>query len=228
MSTLTHAKGLAPESDYAASDETLADLLHRLGDIPAGRVRLHPFPGTATDKDVLAIEAHEDRLFELVDGILVEKAMGYWESRVGFLIGLELGLWNRSRNLGLIVGVDGMMRVVPNQVRMPDVSFTTPARFPGGKPTPGPIPEIAPDLAVEVISEGNTEREIERKRKEYFQGGTLLVWEVDPRKRTVVVYSSPEHFKVLGPKDVLDGGTLLPEFSLPLANLFAELPDDYK
>ncbi len=53
---------------------TFADLLEQLGDISADRVLLRPYPGTATEQDVIEIDAREDRLCELVDGVLVEKA----------------------------------------------------------------------------------------------------------------------------------------------------------
>ncbi|HVT81640.1 MAG TPA: Uma2 family endonuclease [Phycisphaerae bacterium] len=228
MTTLIEPQASGSAAENPRSTETLADLLHRLGDIPPERVRLHPFPGTATEQDVIDIDAHENRLFELVDGVLVEKAMGYWESYLAMRLGRFLGEWVEPRGLGFLTGEAGMMRVLPKQVRMPDVAFVTPARFPGGKPTPGPVPDVCPDLAVEVVSEGNTKREIERKRKEYFKGGTILVWVVDPPTRTVAVYTGPETFHVLTLADQLDGGTVLPGFILPLKTLFAGLPDDYK
>ena len=190
MSALIQQPTVQPSASLPRSTETIADLLHRLGDVPANRVRLCPFPGTATEQDVLDIDAHEDRLFELVDGLLVEKTMGFWESYLASLIVTELNIWVRSRNLGIVTVADGMMRLLPKQVRMPDAAFITLDRFPGGKPTPGPVPEISPNLAVEVISESNSQREIERKRKEYFKSGTLLVWEVDPRQRIVAVYTA--------------------------------------
>ena len=70
--------------------ETLADLLDRLGGVPPDRIRFHPYPGTATEEDVLARPGGVKRLCELVDGVLVEKAMGYYESLlaavlIGFL-----------------------------------------------------------------------------------------------------------------------------------------------
>jgi hypothetical protein len=61
--------------------ENLAELIHLLGDIPPERIRMHPLPGTATERDVLdALEAPQKRLCELVDGVLVEKTMGAMES----------------------------------------------------------------------------------------------------------------------------------------------------
>ncbi len=62
-----------------------------------------------------------------------------------------------------------------------------------------------------------------RKRHEYFQAGVQLVWEVDPRARTVAVYESSEHPTMLDASQTLDGGEVLPGFALPLADLFGEL-----
>ena len=68
---------------------TIADLLEELGDISPQRIRLSPAPGMATEKDVVRIESQENRLYELIDGVLVEKAMGARESLIaGVLIHL--------------------------------------------------------------------------------------------------------------------------------------------
>ena len=61
---------------------TVADLLEGAGDIPLDRIRMQPPPGTATEEDVIAIHSREKRLCELVDGTLVEKPMGFDESRL--------------------------------------------------------------------------------------------------------------------------------------------------
>ncbi len=87
-----------------------------------------------------------------------------------------------------------------------------------------PIPSLYPDLAVEVLNEGNTEQEMERKLKEYFLAGTRLVWFVDPESRTVRVYTSPEEPVTLKEGDTLSGADVLPGFALPLKELFARLP----
>lgn len=64
---------------------TLAELVERFGPMPAHRIRTTPAPGTATEEDLLAAES--DRLCELVDGVLVEKAMGYYESQLAIILG---------------------------------------------------------------------------------------------------------------------------------------------
>src|SRR4051812_40763804 len=88
---------------------TLADILKGLGNVPTSRIRFQPCPGTATEDDVLATQAKEDRLCELIDGILVEKAMGFAESLLAVYIASILRSFVRSRKLGLVAGPDGMM-----------------------------------------------------------------------------------------------------------------------
>ena len=181
---------------------TLADLLEQLGNIAPARVRFRPVPGTATKKDVLAIHDREDRLYELVDGVLVEKVIGFRESLLaGMLIEILRG-FVRVRNLGLVTAPDGMMRLTAGLVRIPDV---------------------APNLAVEVLSTGNTPGEMARKRQDYFAAGAQVVWQVDSHARTVQVFTAPEQSTVLHETQPLEGGTVLPGFTLPLQELFSEL-----
>jgi Uma2 family endonuclease len=212
---------LAPSPEV----RTLADLLDRLGGIPAERVRYHPLPGTATEADVIAIDAHEDRLCELIDGVLVEKPMGYQESLIALCIATALNAFVRSRRLGAVSGEQGMMRLFPGTVRIPDVAFVSRSRLPGGKIPSEPIPPLVPDLAVEVLSESNTPREMERKLREYFEAGVRVVWIVDPRSRTATVHTSTSDSVGLQVGDAFDGGEVLPGFRLELQEIFAILDE---
>src|SRR4051812_35474393 len=142
---------------------TAADLLHHLGDVPAGRVRLEPVPGTATEHDVVTVHDRENRLCELVDGVLVEKVMGFDESRFAAFLTACLVNYLNQHDLGAVVGADGMMRLFPGQVRIPDVAFISWKRYPKGKRRRGEIPTVAPDLVVEILSKGNTPKEMKRK-----------------------------------------------------------------
>jgi Uma2 family endonuclease len=74
-----------------------------------------------------------------------------------------------------------------------------------------------------VLSRSNTDAEMERKRNEYFDAGVALVWLVDHRTRTVQVYNDVENHVTLHEDDTLDGGTVLPEFRVPVNELFADL-----
>jgi Uma2 family endonuclease len=207
----------------AVSLETIADLLDHLGSIAPERVRLHPAPGTATEDDLLSAHDHQGRLCELVDGVLVEKAMGFRESLLaGALIEVIRG-FVRQRNLGLVTAPDGMMRLAAGLVRIPDVAFIAWDRLPHRRVPTAPIPTLAPDLAVEVLSAGNTSREMARKCREYFAAGVRLVWLVDPETRTVAVYTTPEIPTILSEEDTLQGEAVLPGFTLSIKELFAEL-----
>ena len=207
----------------ATTIETLADLLAQLGGIAPARVRFRPLPGTATENDVLDVQAREDRLCELVDGVLVEKGMGFLESYLaGALIEILRG-FVKPRRLGPVTAPDGMVRLAPGLVRIPDVAFVSWARLPGRRVPREPIPDLAPDLAAEVLSESNTADEMARKRREYFAAGVRLVWQVAPLARTVEVYTAPEQVTVLHEEDTLEGGAVLPGFALPLREFFAEL-----
>jgi len=205
------------------SIETLADLLAQLGDIAPERVRFRPPPGTATTKDVLEVHSRAGRLCELVDGVLVEKAMGFRESFLAIALSAILWGFVKPRRLGVVTGEAGMMRLASGLVRIPDVAFVSWERFPDRRLPTEPIPDLAPDLAVEVLSPNNTPREMARKRQEYFATGVRLVWLVDPAARTVEVYTAPESSTHLREQDTLDGGVVLPGFTLPLQELFAEL-----
>lgn len=80
---------------------------------------------------------------------------------------------------------------------------------------------FAPDLAVEVLSPGNTVREINEKVAMYFAAGSQAVWVFNPKKRTTAVYTSPTDVRILSEQDTLDGGEVLPGFTLELSKLFA-------
>jgi Uma2 family endonuclease len=199
--------------------QTMADLWERLGRVPLERIRLHPAPGTATEEDVIRVEEQENRLYELIDGTLVEKAVGFEEARVaGWLLTL-MNLFVHEIDLGICVGADGMMRIAPGLVRIPDVSFIAWDRLPGHESPNEPVPDLAPNLAVEVLSEGNTPAEMRRKVGEYFAAGALAVWLIDPRKRTARVYSSPARSVLVRADQSLDGGDILPGFSVVLGDL---------
>ena len=195
---------------------TLADVL--TDDIPAARVVLVPTPGTATVADVEAIRLRERRLCELVDGILVEKTVGASESSLAIVLSYFLMHHVLPRRLGVVLGADGTIRLNPNLVRIPDVAYFSRGRLPGGRLPGDAIPLLVPDLAVEVLSPSNTTAEMERKIRDYFEAGVVLVWYLNPRKRIVRVYEAVDRMKTVDETGTLDGGDVLPGFTLRVAD----------
>jgi Uma2 family endonuclease len=202
--------------------ENVRDLIAHLGGIPPERIRMHPLPGTATEKDLLRLVERDKILCELIDGVLVEKVMGAREGGVGGVILAHIEMYLLQNDVGATFGADSTMRLLGKQVRLPDVLFVRWEKLPDRCYPDEPIPDLAPDLAVEVLSEGNTPGEMERKRREYFLAGTSLVWLVDPKTRGVTVFTptNAEEGTTLSEADALDGGDVLPGFRLPVATVF--------
>ena len=201
---------------------TIAQLLYRLGGIAPERVRLQPAPGTAVEDDVERCKYRNGQkyLLELVEGTLVEKVVGQYESQLAVLLTTEIGLYLSSYALGILIGADGGHRLDFGLVRMPDVAFLSQARLAALQNRPAVIP-FAPDLAVEIISPGNTTGEMDRKLVEYFDAGVKLVWYVYPTTQTVMVYRHIDQPRELTADDTLDGDDVLPGFTLSIREWFS-------
>jgi len=152
----------------------------------------------------------------------LEKTVGNYESYLAGILIQLLGNFVQQNGLGVIMPPDGMMRLAPGLVRLPDVSFISWDRLPGRTIPRKEIWDLAPDLAVEVISRGNTRQEMARKLSDYFSAGVRLVWYVYSDTNEVQVYESPDKCATLGVEATLDGGQVLPGFRLPLSTLFAQ------
>ncbi|MBX9625173.1 MAG: Uma2 family endonuclease [Gemmataceae bacterium] len=206
----------------ASPAETVSDLLDRLGGIPASRVRLKPAPGTATEADLIAALDGEPKLLcELIDGVLVEKAVGAPEGLQGGLLSRRLGNYAEDHDLGLVFPADTPFRFNIGLVRLPDVSFVPWERVPGDEFPTDAVSRVIPTLAVEVLSRKNTRAEIARKLGEYFDAGVELAWVINPRTKTARVHTAAKTFEELDAAGVLDGGRVVPGFRLPLADVFA-------
>jgi Uma2 family endonuclease len=195
--------------------KTVRDLLDHLH-VPPERILLHPPPGEATERDLLKTQ----RLCELIDGVLVEKAMGYYESLLAAVLIEVTGAFVIKKHLGIVLGEGGLMRVRPKQVRIPDVAFYAWEHFPDKLLPQGQILNLVPDLAVEILSPTNTKKEMARKRREYFAGGAKLVWEVYPDKHLVKVFTAPKDATTVDEGGTLEGGTVLPGFTLSVREWF--------
>lgn len=205
---------------------TVADLLEKLGGVPPERVRLEPPPGTATENDVLTVQAREKRNCELIDGVLVEKPADFPAAVLAAWMGYLLRQFLTKDNLGFLTGASGPFRLRPGLVRMPTISFVSWNQVPKRKVPRSPIAKLYPELALEILCPSNTKGEMDRKIRDYFVSETRLVWLVDWRKRTVRVYTAPDQSRLLKKNQKIDGGNVLPGLSLPLREVFAQLEEE--
>jgi Uma2 family endonuclease len=209
--------------DAPPTQWTLADVQAHLPGFPPNRIRSYPSPGTATEADVLEAEARSGRICELIDGTLVEKVMASLESHLAVELAYFIRRYLETNNLSMLFGGDGLLKILPAQIRAPDVSFIRWERFVGRKPPKAAIYAVAPDLAVEILSESNTSEEMDRKLRDYFLADVRLVWYIDPKTRTARAYTAESAWTDVGPNDSLVGVGVLPGFTLPLAQLFARV-----
>ena len=107
----------------------------------------------------------------------------------------------------------------PDVLRGPDVGIVRADRRPTGKGAEGWL-EGAPDVAVEVIGDGQTPSELAKKALEYLAAGAKMVWVLDAEPQQLIVYSPPNHVRVLGPDEILEGADVLPGFACKVRELF--------
>ncbi|TWU14300.1 hypothetical protein CA54_31440 [Symmachiella macrocystis] len=207
-------------------DWTVADLQKHLGGIPAERIRVSPPLGQATEADLIRANDRKQGICELIDYVLVEKPMGSFESELAALIIFYLHDYLRNSNLGIVLGEAGQLRILPDQIRVPDVAFIAWDSFPDRRRPTGAVYGIPPDLAVEVLSPGNTKAEMDRKLRDYFKAGTQLVWYLDPKARHMRVYTSVDDVETIDESGTVGGGEVLPGFSMSLKELFERAERD--
>lgn len=205
---------------------TPVDLANRFGDIPLWRICFDPPPGQATEQQCIAINEQSDRLCELVDGTLVEKVMGSYESLIAGNIVTEFNIYLKQHRIGIALPADGMLKLRIKLIRVPDASFISKENLRAGSFPRRGVAAVAPTIAVEVISEGNTKREMEEKLDEYFQYGAAEAWYVYPDSRTIVRYTARNQSQTLTEKETLTT-PVLPGFACPIAPLFVHPEDEF-
>jgi Uma2 family endonuclease len=132
---------------------------------------------------------------------------------------LVLGNFVREHKLGRVFGNDTgfITERGPDTVRGPDVSFWSRARL---SELPEEYIDLPPDLLVEVVSPSDHYSRIQNKVRHYLDHGVLMIWIVDPIDRSVTVYRSREHGKILAETDTLSGEDVVPGFACRVADLF--------
>jgi len=116
-----------------------------------------------------------------------------------------------SNNTGVLTERD------PDTVLAPDLAYWSRQRLPE---LPEGFVEVPPDLAVEVVSPGDSQSYVHRKVLHYLHHGVALVWVVDPKTRTVTVYRSRQDVCILAEAEEIAGGDVLPGFSCRVSEFF--------
>jgi len=177
-----------------------------------------------TPEDLLAMP--DGKYYELVDGELVERKMGWESSWIGGELHRKLGNYCEEKNhVGYVVPGDASYQCFPddpNNVRKPDVSFIRRERLPSQEELCGHC-RIYPDLATEVISPNELYSEVEEKVDEYLKAVVSLVWVIDTNNRSVRVHRQNGTVTDLGENDYLDGEGVIPGFRCRVGDLF-QLP----
>jgi hypothetical protein len=180
-----------------------------------------------TEKQYLREKARKERLWELIDGTLVSKVTSLAWGMHSIDLMMPVVEYIQAHDLGL-AAMYGPIRILPNVIRAPSFSFLSRKQVGKDRHWRVPVPPLAPVFAFDARHEGNTAKELARRRNEYFEGGTRLLWEVDPVARTVDVYTSPEDVVICTDTDVLDGGDVFPGLRIDLGELFTRRESRWK
>ena len=177
-----------------------------------------------TIEDLLAMP--DGKSFELVDGQLVEVNVSNLSSFVATKTSTRLDNYCSTNDLGEVFGSDAYYECFPDRprhARKPDVSFIRKARLPADWFEQGYF-RIAPDLAVEVISPGDSAYEVDEKITELLDAGVQLVWEINPEERIVFVHRGDRPILKLKENVLLDGEDVIQGFSCRVGDLFPPRP----
>lgn len=161
-----------------------------------------------------------DKEYEIVNGVPEEKEMaGARHGRVGMRLGARLSMFAEENDLGVVYGPDTTFKVGANE-RLPDISFVSAERIPEGGDPEG-IWQLAPDLAIEVISPNDVYERLMDKVFDYLDAGVQQVWLISPEHKIVTIYYSFTQSKTLAENDLLTCEALLPGFRCKVGDLFA-------
>jgi Uma2 family endonuclease len=177
-----------------------------------------------TDEEFMALPKDGHR-YEIVNGELVDMGnSGALHGYVCILLVAALANHVLPKKLGIILDSSTAFKMKNGDRRSPDISFFAKERLQGLTELPTGFLEGAPDLAVEVLSPGNTVEEIHDKLVEYFENGTRLAWIIHPSEHYILVYRcAQEPDRLLKSVDALDGEEVIPGFTFPVADLFQKL-----
>jgi len=147
---------------------------------------------------------------------------GARHGQISLRLGARLLAFVEAHGLGHVLDSSTGFRLPSGNLRCPDVSYVSRGRFGDDARLPNGFAELAPDLAVEVLSPSDDVRSVLDKVGEYLQAGVRLVWLIDPAAQRAAAYRSMTVVVELGLDDALDGGDVLPGFRCSLGELLGD------
>ncbi len=178
-----------------------------------------PAQALLTAEELLRLNLPNKRT-ELVRGMLIiREPAGYQHGDIAARLLLEIGNHVQQNGLGRVFAAETGFTLArkPDTVRAPDVAFISNARLP--EPPPRSFAEMAPDLAVEVMSPDDYAPEVLEKLAHWLKAGARLIWVIDPKRVTARVYRADGTESLLGESDALDGEDVLPGFTCAIGML---------
>ena len=169
--------------------------------------------------DIISRPENANRILELIDGELVEKTASFTPSEIAMTIGFYFKGYLIENPIGYLTAADGGYILDDDNTFIPDVGYISKSRLPERPSREAPV---APDLAVEVKSPTDRKRDMRLKADKYLAFGTKMVWLVFPEDQDVEVYEPDKDVVNVGIDGILDGGTVLPGFQLPVRKIFPE------
>jgi len=166
----------------------------------------------------IARPENSDRYFELINGEIVEKVPTELHGYISVNVTTELRIWIKKTGKGrVVVEVRHQNPGDRYNARQPDISYYADASRPIVEK--GAVYQM-PDLAIEIKSPDDSYKKLREKADYYLEHGTKVVWLIYPEKRWVEVLTLAD-FHIARAGEILDGGDLLPGFSMKVDDIFA-------
>ncbi len=165
-----------------------------------------------------------DRVFELIDGEIVEKMPSFgYSSGLGARMTTFIGMYLLEHDIAHLTDAQDGYEIDDENALAPDIGLVLKSHLPE-LPDDSFVP-MRPDLVVEVVSVSDLkdpDNRIEKKLQRYISAGVPLIWYLFPEREQVEVHKKGEPKQVMGLDDMLDGGEILPGFTLSVRKIFGK------
>lgn len=168
---------------------------------------------------------NEDDIFEFIGGEIFQMPSNSFSSMIATRIIIRIGIYLLQNNIGYLTTEAGGYKIGDERY-VPDVAFVSYTKQ--KQPDKKGYNDVIPALAIEVVSDTMNKREwnaLVRKITGYLNAG-VIVWIVDPEEKTIEVYEQGKPVTILSITDTLTSPALLPNFSLPLKDIFVTPEND--